>query len=171
MVEKDTSMFDGFTLILGIFIGALVATILFLSASLMDSSGISVTDDQDDRGPVAERIAPVARVLLLGDPGLAAAAAPAPAPVQVRTPLSGPQVFNEACYLCHAPPGVPGAPVLGDAVAWAARVSQGIDVLQEHALNGFTGDAGFMPPKGGRLDFSDDEVRAAVQYMIEQVTD
>jgi cytochrome c5 len=64
---------------------------------------------------------------------------------------------------------VAGAPVIGDADAWADRVAQGIDTLTEHALNGFQGNSGFMPAKGGRLDFADEEVIAAMRYMLDQL--
>jgi cytochrome c5 len=83
--------------------------------------------------------------------------------------LSGPQVYNEACYLCHAAPGVGGAPVLGEVAAWSERASQGIDLLSDHAVNGFQGSTGFMPAKGGRVDLSDGEIRSAVEYMLEQL--
>ncbi len=118
-------------------------------------------------------LAPIGRIALLGDAELEAAAAAAAAvvaaPRRVDTVLSGPQVFNEACYLCHAPPGVPGAPVVGEVAAWEARVAQGMDVLIDHAINGYQGEAGFMPAKGGRVDLSDDEVVSAVEYMLEQL--
>ena len=32
----------------------------------------------------------------------------------------------------------------------------------KHAVEGFKA----MPPKGGRLDFSDEDVKAAVDYMV-----
>ena len=44
-----------------------------------------------------------------------------------------------------------------------------MDVLYDHAINGFDGDAMTpMLPKGGRMDLSDQEVRDAVDYMIEE---
>jgi cytochrome c len=43
-----------------------------------------------------------------------------------------------------------------------------MDVLFDHAINGFTGDAGVMLAKGGRLDLSDQEVQDAVTYMVEE---
>ena len=118
---------------------------------------------------VAERLAPIGEVMLLGDEALAASAANVVAPAPVETTLSGPQVFNEACYLCHSPPGVPGAPVIGDPAIWEQRVEQGRSVLYDHAVNGYQGEAGFMPAKGGRVDLSDAEVRSAVDYMLEQL--
>ena len=62
---------------------------------------------------------------------------------------------------------LPISPV-GDVAAWAPRIAQGDDTLYMHALMGYTGDKGFMPPKGGRVDLSDDEIRAAVDYLVEQ---
>ena len=52
---------------------------------------------------------------------------------------------------------------------WAPRLEQGLETLIGHAINGYQGDAGYMPPKGGRLDLSDDEVSAAVEYMVGEV--
>ena len=67
--------------------------------------------------------------------------------------------------MCHTP-GAAGAPKLGDAAAWGPRVAQGNDVLYDHAINGYMGQAGMMPPKGGRPDIADDDVKAAVDYMV-----
>jgi len=117
-----------------------------------------------------ERIAPVGRVVLRGAEDPADAVAPmAAAPAPVEAQLTGPQVYNMACNLCHAPPGIGGAPPLGDAAAWEARVAQGLDVLQTHAIEGYQGQTGFMPTKGGRVDLSDQEVRDAVAFMVEQL--
>ncbi len=81
--------------------------------------------------------------------------------------MSGPQVYNEACLMCHGE-GVGGAPINGDAVAWSARIALGNDTLYQHAIEGYTGEAGFMPAKGARMDLSDEEVRAAVDYMVDE---
>ena len=83
--------------------------------------------------------------------------------------MSGPQVYNMACIVCHAPPGVGGAPPIGDAAAWQPRIAQGADTLHLHALQGYQGEKGFMPAKGGRVDLSDADIIAAVDYMVEQV--
>lgn len=79
----------------------------------------------------------------------------------------GEEVFNNACIACHGA-GVAGAPKLGDKDAWRDRIAKGLDTLQKHALNGFKGNSGFMPPKGGRMDLSDEDVKAAVAYMVSQ---
>ena len=81
----------------------------------------------------------------------------------------GLEVYNEICVACHSPPGIGGAPALGDADAWAARIARGMDTLINNALNGYSGSTGIMPRKGGRIDLSDEEIIAAIEYMIEQV--
>lgn len=40
-------------------------------------------------------------------------------------------------------------------------------MLYDHSINGFQGETGVMPPKGGFANFSDEEVKAAVDYMVE----
>ena len=77
----------------------------------------------------------------------------------------GKGIYDSACFVCHTP-GAAGAPKLGDANAWRPRIEKGIDTLYTHSLNGFMGEVGMMPPKGGRPDFSDDAVKAAVDYMV-----
>ncbi len=79
----------------------------------------------------------------------------------------GQKVYQQACASCHKA-GVAGAPKTGDAAAWADRIAQGLDILNEHAINGFKGSKGMMPAKGGRASLSDDDVKAAVAYMVEQ---
>ena len=81
--------------------------------------------------------------------------------------VDGAQVYQLACMACHTA-GVAGAPKLGDTEAWSTRVTQGAEALYTHAISGFQGSAGMMPPKGGNLALSDDEVKAAVDYMLAQ---
>ena len=95
-------------------------------------------------------------------PAPAAAAPAAAAPVKVA--VDGQKVYNMACAACHTP-GIAGAPKLADKGAWAPRVKQGSNVLYDHAIKGFAGKAGMMPAKGGSTA-SDDEVKAAVDYMV-----
>ncbi|HEX6999140.1 MAG TPA: c-type cytochrome [Gammaproteobacteria bacterium] len=102
------------------------------------------------------------------DESAAAPAAPSSTPEAAAAPLTGPQVYDAVCIACHAPPGVGGAPPLGDADAWAPRIAQGVETLVDHALHGYSGSAGIMPRKGGRVDLSDEEIIGAVKYMVEQ---
>ncbi|MCF6263282.1 MAG: c-type cytochrome [Xanthomonadales bacterium] len=77
----------------------------------------------------------------------------------------GASVYNGACAACHNL-GVAGAPKLGDKAIWKARLALGEVTLIKHAIEGFQGDAGMMPPKGGRMDLSDEDVAAAVRFML-----
>ena len=76
--------------------------------------------------------------------------------------------MSSACLACHGA-GIGGAPILGDAAQWVERIAQGPDTLRIHALEGYTGSTGTMPPKGGRIDLSDAEIEAAVDYMVGEV--
>lgn len=83
-----------------------------------------------------------------------------------RADASGEAVFNGTCVMCHKS-GVMGAPKFGDAADWGARLAQGKETLYKHALGGFQGKKGKMPPRGGKPGLSDGEVRAAVDYMLD----
>lgn len=74
----------------------------------------------------------------------------------------GKTVFNKTCKMCHGA-GLMGAPKIGDAAAWADRISKGIETLNANAVNGINA----MPPKGGKSSLSDEEVHAAVAYIVE----
>ncbi len=111
-----------------------------------------------------ERIKPVGEVYIggasSGGPGDVAATAAAPS----TGPVDGAAVYQQACFSCHAS-GVAGAPKFGNADDWAPRVAQGVEVLHQHSLQGIRA----MPPKGGFMNLSDDQVKAAVDYMVAQV--
>lgn len=155
-----------------IVIGALAAfalAILVLALKMADlTQGVYTRDAAEYQAAVNERIAPVGQVYLSGEHHEAEApkAETAATPDPVATLLSGPQVYNEACIACHGA-GIGGAPVLGDAAAWEPRIAKGEETLGLHAIEGFTG-VGYMPPKGGRMDLSDEEILDAVSYMIEE---
>ena len=76
----------------------------------------------------------------------------------------GAATFQKACVACHMT-GAAGAPKLEDKAAWAPRIAQGKDALYTSALKG----KGAMPPKGGQMQLSDDEIMAAVDYVVSQV--
>lgn len=75
----------------------------------------------------------------------------------------GQEVYEKNCAACHAE-GVAGAPKVGDMEAWSSLIAKGADMLTESAINGI----GTMPPKGGNPSLSDEDIRAAVSYMIEK---
>lgn len=80
--------------------------------------------------------------------------------------MAGKSTYNGACKVCHGS-GLTGSPKFGDVDVWAPRIEKGMPQLVEHAIKGFTGDSGVMPPKGGRVDLSDKQVEQAVAYMVE----
>ncbi len=80
---------------------------------------------------------------------------------------SGASTYEQHCALCHEK-GLGGAPVVGEAAHWAERIARGNEVLYTHAIEGYQGEAGIMPPKGGFAQLQDDQVRQAVNYMVEQ---
>ena len=75
----------------------------------------------------------------------------------------GKKVYEANCQACHGG-AVPGVPHVGKKEDWAPRIKQGKDTLHKHALEGFNA----MPAKGGNGSLSDDEVKAAVDYMANQ---
>ena len=97
----------------------------------------------------------------------AAPAAPGGAPVATADNAAGKSVYNKSCALCHAA-GVAGAPKPGDKADWAPRIAQGNDLMYKHAIEGFTGTKGMMPPRGGASSLSDADVKVAVDFMVEQ---
>jgi cytochrome c5 len=105
-------------------------------------------------------------------PAAVAAAAPAAAAAPVAGPVvasadTGKKAYDTACFACHGA-GIAGAPKFGDKAAWSARIGQGSSVLYEHAIKGFQGKAGVMPPKGGSA-LPDADIKAAVDYMVAAV--
>jgi len=167
MSSDDQKNIDLILLTIGVLIG--VAVGLFVIARDMGNANMErmQLNDPKYQAAVNERIAPLGSVVLDGemvaDPGVAAVKdAPAAAVL-----MTGPQVYNAACLACHGG-GIGGAPKTGVAADWSARIAKGRDVLNKHAIEGFQG-VGFMPPKGGRIDLSDEEIIAAVDYLVEQV--
>ena len=166
-MSRDQKFFDMYSLVIGVLV--VVAIGIYILAAKMSESTQQVytRETAEYQAAVLERIAPVGDVYLPGEEGQADAPVveTAEEPEPVATAMTGPQVYNTACLACHAS-GVGGAPVVGDTAQWTDRIAQGVDVLKKHALEGFSGAAGYMPPKGGRIDLSDDEVADAVDYMV-----
>lgn len=106
----------------------------------------------------AERIRPVGSVCVEGEDCGGAVVEEVAA-----GPRTGDAVYGAACVACHGT-GAAGAPVLGDAAAWAPRIKQGMATLVKHSIEGFNA----MPPKGMCMDCSDEEIKATVEYMVSE---
>ena len=166
-MDRDQKFFDMYSLVIGVLAIAALGIFVLAMKIADNTQEIYKREGAEYQEAIAERIRPFGGVYMPGEEGTAAApvAEAVSEPEPVAAALSGPQVYNNACLACHSA-GVGGAPVLGDAEAWAPRIAQGMDVLKEHAIKGFQGSAGYMPAKGGRTDLSDKEVADAVEYMV-----
>jgi cytochrome c5 len=120
---------------------------------------------------IEARIAPVGNVFAgkSGEAAKAAADEAAKAALVANVPYGGRtdgnEIYSGLCASCHKG-GVGGAPVLS-AAGMGARAGKGKDTLYKHAIEGFQGGAGVMPAKGGNPALTDDQVKAAVDYMLD----
>ncbi|OHC61382.1 MAG: cytochrome C [Pseudomonadales bacterium RIFCSPLOWO2_02_FULL_63_210] len=106
---------------------------------------------------IAERLKPVGEVCIMGEECKGVGAVAVAAGGAART---ADDVVAKHCGACHTA-GVLGAPKIGDAAAWQARATNGVDGLLANAIAGINS----MPPKGTCADCSDDELRAAIEKM------
>jgi cytochrome c5 len=143
------------------FLVAAAAGSLALSAMAVD-----LTEEQ--RAEIAKRLEPVGSVCLQGDSSCVkqagGAAAAAGGDAMAAATVDGEAVYNQACMACHAT-GAAGAPMVGNVDQWAPRIAKGVDALHSSGINGVAGTS--MMAKGGRADLSDEQVMAAVDYMVE----
>jgi len=108
--KADSQFFDSFMLVIGILMGAAVGLFFLVRAIAIDTQGQYLKSDPEVLAEVSKRLEPVGHVMKLGDAELAAAAAAVSASKPVAAPMTGPQVYNAVCVVCHAPPGNAGAP-------------------------------------------------------------
>jgi cytochrome c5 len=76
----------------------------------------------------------------------------------------GKTVYGQTCAACHAS-GLAGAPKVGDKVAWGPRTGAGKGTLVGSVLKG----KGAMPPKAGNASLTEEDIGAAIDYMLEQL--
>nr|WP_010133706.1 c-type cytochrome [Microbulbifer agarilyticus] len=122
-------------------------------------AAVAVAQTQSVDEEIAERLAPAGKTCMQGDE--CAAAAPA-ASASTGGARSGSDVYGAHCAACHMT-GAAGAPKFADAAAWAPRISKGMDTLYTNAIKGI----GAMPAKGLCMTCSDDEIKAAVDHMVD----
>ncbi|WP_291383206.1 MULTISPECIES: cytochrome c5 family protein [Achromobacter] len=121
---------------------------------------------EGEAAPAAQAAAPAAPAAAApaaAAPAAAAPAAAAPAPEQKAAAVNpaGEQLYKTACFACHAT-GVANAPKFGDKAAWEPYIKTGMDAMVKVAMTG----KGAMPPKGGAANASEDDIRAAVEFMV-----
>jgi len=72
----------------------------------------------------------------------------------------GEELYKASCFACHDA-AVAGAPKFGSAEAWQPYIDTGLDAMLQVAIEG----KGAMPPRGAS-SASDDELKAAILYMV-----
>ena len=147
---------------------AALTVVLFVAAQFIGGKTDKATETTVDAKSVAERIKPVGEVTV----GAASSSSPNPVMEAIIPSANaagaddkGKKTYDASCGVCHGA-GVAGAPKLGDKANWAPRIAQGNDTLYTHAIKGFQGKAGMMPAKGGNASLKDEDVKAAVDYMV-----
>lgn len=129
-----------------------------LAALFVAGAAYAVDLTEEQRAAIEERIKPAGTSCMEGDSSCGGAAVAA-----ASGPRSGEEVYRAACAACHDT-GAAGAPMLGDAAAWADRIAKGMAVLYDSGVNGVAGSG--MIAKGGCVNCSDEEVNAAVDFMV-----
>ncbi len=164
---KDNQFATQLMIIIGILVG-LTVFILALANVLISDEDFS--EDTVIQGNIEDRVKPVGNVNIAGSTTVAAKTAES-SPIEAGdstqaaadSGLSAEKIY-EACSACHAS-GVLNAPKFADKASWEPRIAKGVEQLYASAINGI----GTMPPKGGRVDYSDDDIKKAVDYMLEAV--
>lgn len=167
MRNYDLDFLKKFSLVIG-FLVLLTAGLIVFASYLHASLPVEVDPGVAQR--TQARIAPAGAVYA-GATGAAAqaaataaAASAAASQVAYGGTLDGSVIYGNLCGGCHTS-GAGGAPTL-TAAGMGARAGKGADLLYQHAIEGFTGDAGVMPAKGGNPGLTDEQVVATVDWML-----
>ncbi len=131
--------------------------------SLIVTLPATVTATHESEQEIAKRTAPVGKVYRAGDTIKQPQKQLVAVEVAAAEPRSGSAIYTAKCAMCHDT-GAANAPKLGNITDWEPRIANGFDSLLASAINGTS--AG-MPPKGMCMDCSDDELKATVEYMVE----
>ncbi len=130
----------------------------FFAALVLFAAGVASADrvPPGTDAQIKERLKPAGELCKQGEPCAQAVAAAATG----GGGRSGEQVYNQFCFACHAT-GVGGAPKMGHPDDWAPRLAKGDDAIWNSVIHGLNA----MPPKGTCMNCSDDELKAAIEYM------
>ena len=171
--EQDKIFFRNFSLTLALIAVMMIAFYFVASTAVQSKFGLVTGDTTTVNTNVAELTKPVGGVVVAGEESEIVAAEMEVADATAAEGVnggSGESVYNGLCVNCHGIAALAAMiPQTGDTAAWAARIDKGIDILYGNAINGYTGELGMMPAKGGNPALSDEEVKAAVDYIISQV--
>ena len=155
MKDQDSIFFKNFSIML---IALIILTIILIIVGNIVHDDLLGRDAlSEDRSAVAEAIKPIAQVNT-GD-AIIEEVKPETVAVAFDGSLDGKMIYDAVCMACHAT-GVADAPKL-EAAAWTDRMAGGVDALVTSSING----KGAMPPRGGRADLSDAQLKATIEYM------
>lgn len=161
--DKDRVFFYNYSIVIGLL--AVMIIIFLVVALYLGVDEDAVARKQATR--VSANTVPVGVVALVGDTAEEVEVATVAAVATIEEPEDmGQRVYNGLCISCHN--GLPNIPRVGDVAAWKDRIAQGMALLYEHSIKGFISEGGLiaMPPKGGNMSLTDEEVKAAVDYMV-----
>lgn len=154
--------------------GFVVLTLVLIAVAFGVHSGAKTSAPTPEQiAAVDMRITPPGGVYAGESGQMAKAAAEAAALAAARSQvayggtLDGQVIYDSLCKTCHAT-GAGGAPTMTRA-DWGGRLGQGSEVLIRHAIEGYQGQRGIMPPRGGNPSLTDEQVAASVEWMITQL--
>ena len=168
MSKQDTHFVNTFSMVIGLLVLVALCLIALARGVAAQTQEADMVQQRDFATSVASRIEPLSQEAMVGQDNTALEIkpdSPAGAGVVLPIPKDGTQVYEQVCSACHGL-GIAGAPKAGDAAAWGPRIAKGKTVLYDHALHGFSGQAGTMPAKGNRLDIPDALIEEGVDHMI-----
>ncbi len=163
--QSDKVFIRNFSLIVVVLV-LFTFTIFFLARSIGSKEKAHIPSRA---GLTEERIRPVADVYTeennaaVPQEAVVQGAEAETAPAQIAASagsVDGEKIYNSVCAACHAT-GLLGAPIPGSA-EMAQRAEKGMDALVQNAVNGLNA----MPPRGGRPDLSDEQLRAVIKFML-----
>ncbi len=161
---KDNQFATTMMVVLGVLLVFTVVIMVIANVLIPDTD---YSEDNLVQGNIEQRIEPVGSLAIAGvTPAIASEGDGGETVVadnNAGASKSAEELYT-ACAACHDA-GVLNAPKLGDKASWGERLAKGNDALYASAINGI----GAMPAKGGRADFSDDEIKKAVDYMLESL--
>ena len=161
LLNNSIAYLCGLCLLAGLASSAMATSIKDVSEYPMGDRSIKSARATNDR------TAPVGQVCIEGEECMheapVQAKADTNAPAAPQAPRDGQQIVQSACFGCHGT-GAAGAPIIGKPIWKELSAAKGVDGLLKSAISG----KGAMPPKGMCMDCSDDEIKAAVEYMIAQ---
>ncbi|MGD9582315.1 MAG: cytochrome c5 family protein [Lysobacterales bacterium] len=172
MNKTDLTFLKHFAMVIG---GLVLLTLVLIVGARVVHQRLPAPTAAQQVAQTDQRIAPVAAVYS-GETGQAALQAAQVAAQQATKgqvaydgSVDGSLIYAKLCGACHAS-GAAGAPSLNKA-QWAVRQQQGFDLLVRHAIDGYQGSAGIMPARGGNPALSDEQIKATVRWMLDNLED